>query len=112
MSAKDASGKRARVEILDGGKFQAGAVIGAMRTVLKDARLDKLAQLTQEFDKHVMAVDTLQSQIQQKKDMAKQARSQDKVAVLEAQIVEIEKSLQAAQAKLDACQAKLTVTNS
>ncbi len=110
MSAKNPSGGRDRVEILDG-KIQAANAMTAMRAVLKDPKMDRVSQFTQEYDKDLAAVETLQTQIKMKQDMATQAKNPDKVALLQGQVAELEKSLQAAQAKLDACQSKISATN-
>jgi len=113
MSAKNPAGGRDRVEILAGdGRIQPAMVVTAMRSVLKDPKLDRIAQLTQDLDRNLAAVETLQVQIKTKQDMATQAKTQDKVAQLEVQIVELQKGLQAAQAKLDACQARITSKDS
>ena len=111
MSAKNASGERACIEVLDG-KIQAPMAVAEMRAALKKVNLDKVGEITREFDKNMAAVDTYQSQIKQKQDMISQAKSPDRVAQLEAQVAEIEKSLQAAQAKLDACKAQFTAMHS
>jgi len=111
MSAKNPAGGRDRIEILDA-RIQPAKAIAAMQAVLKNSKLDRVSQLTQEFDKSLTTVETLQTQIKMKQDMAAQSKNPGKVTLLEGQIAELVKSLQDAQAKLDACQAKITSTNS
>ena len=111
MSAKNAAGVRARVEVLEG-KINASMAVAAMRSVLKSPKLDRVSQLTQDYDRNLGAVEALQAQIKSKQDMITQAKSPDKVAMLEAQIAELNKNLQAAQATLDACQSKINTLNS
>jgi hypothetical protein len=109
MSAKDPdTGQRAHVKILEG-RIQTAMAVAAMREVLKGHNLDRLSQDILQFDRNLVAFETLQDQIRLKEDlMAKAAKNPAKAAQIQSQIDDLKQELAVAEAKLELSKIRFT----